>query len=98
MDGDPRNRSSNCRIWFRVFEVLEAHLVAVRDWPVSLRPDLKQIEAAMLAEWALNRQVSVQRGIAIATGQVSTLQGDNGHGDIPHGDSHGDHTDLNLRS
>jgi uncharacterized protein len=98
IDGDPRNRSSNCRIWFRIFEVLEAHLVATRDWPVSLRPDLRQIETAMLGEWTANRQCSIRRGIelSVSPSQKRDITAD-GHGDIPHGDEHGDHTDYGRR-
>ena len=90
--GDFRNRSSNCRIWFRVLETLEAHLVAVRDCPISLHPQLSSIESAMLNEWKNNRACSIRRGIDLARG-TSSPNYSSTHGDVPHGDSHGDHND-----
>ena len=91
--GDPRNRSANCQVWFRMFSYLEQVLVYAREQPVSLRPDRKKIEQAMLREWTSGNQPSVARGIALAEGRSQTIGGSNGHADVPHGDQHGDHWD-----
>jgi len=93
--GDFRNRSSNCDIWTGVFEMMESFVLAARETPVSLHPNRADLEQAMLGEWANGRNCSISRGIRIASGeaQQARLEVD-GHGDVPHGDSHGDHTDA----
>lgn len=94
INGDPRNRSANCRVWFRTLSYLEQVLVYARIRPVSLHPTLGQIESAMLNEWGAGRTVSVQRGVELASEPGSSCRSfSNGHGDVPHGDEHGDHTD-----
>jgi uncharacterized protein len=93
MLGDPRNRSANCGIWFRLFEHLEAALLATRELPLSLAPHRKQIEAAALWEWEAGRQVSIRRASALA----SRGSGFNSSSAVEHGDAHGDHTDFGGR-
>jgi len=73
IDGDWRNRTVNCRLWYSLFERIE------QDNPVSLlSEDRKQA--------IINRLLAVH---SVNSG---------GHGDVPHGDKHGDHTDYGIRA
>jgi len=73
IDGDWRNRTVNCRLWYLLFERVE------QDNPVSLlSEDRKQA--------IINRLLAVH---SVNSG---------GHGDVPHGDKHGDHTDYGIRA
>jgi uncharacterized protein len=71
IDGDWRNRTVNCRLWYSLFEKIE--LDARQDKNVRiLCCDKKQ---------------------KIVDRILSGVHPVNSHGDTPHGDSHGDHTD-----
>jgi len=101
LEGDFRNRSRDCRIWFGLLEHVEGELVAGGEVPVSLRPELPQIEAAMLDGWKRGRIMTVADGLegaAAAAGNASRPVPAGSHGDAPHGDAHGDehgdHTDF----
>lgn len=95
IDGDWRNRPTDCKVWMGLFEAAERDLIRVGETPVSRRADLPLIEAAMLREWEAGRPVQVWRGIELATVAPSQRQDtpQNGHSDSPHGDQHGDHWD-----
>jgi uncharacterized protein len=90
IDGDWRNRSRDCPTWFAMFEREERRLSAAGRVPVSLRPDLPKIEAAMMGAFERGQFMSVKGAVAVAEGRApaaGTLG--NFHGDH-HGDSHGD--------
>jgi uncharacterized protein len=70
IDGDWRNRTVNCRLWYSLFETIE------RDQPQLLSECAKRTKIANLLS---------------AVHPVNS-----GHGDIPHGDHHGDHTDYGI--
>jgi uncharacterized protein len=69
IDGDWRNRTVNCRLWFSLFERIE------KDQPVVLSDYVKETKIANL---------------------LAGVHPVNSHGDVPHGDSHGDHTDYGI--
>lgn len=82
IDGDWRNRSEQCQVWFRVFEKLEADLVRAGRVPLSLSPLRPKLEAAMIASWRAGRNMSIAQAVQIATGQAVTANlGDRDHGD-----------------
>ncbi|HEX2252429.1 MAG TPA: radical SAM protein, partial [Thermoanaerobaculia bacterium] len=51
-DTDWRNRSEHCALWMRLFEHLEAELVAEGRVPLSLHPLREAVERELVALWA----------------------------------------------
>jgi uncharacterized protein len=51
LEGDWRNRTEYCGLWFGLFEQLEGELAAEGRQPLSQRPDRDDIEARLLNEW-----------------------------------------------
>jgi len=72
IDGDWRNRTVNCKLWYSLFQKMEWD-----NFGQLLSSDKKQaIVDRILAVHSVNSQ----------------------HGDTPHGDSHGDHSDYGVRA
>lgn len=92
--GDWRNRSMYCALYYGLFEDEEARLRQSGTVPVSLAPDREEIERAMVEVWSRGGRLSVSGARKVAAGQVSSMPSAGAHGDQPHGDSHGDHTDY----
>lgn len=102
IDGDWRNRSEQCGLWYRLFEAIEQDLVAVGVKPISLdSPRRQAVEAALLADWTAGRGGNREHGDhwdapdgTSHTDAGFALHGDAGvtttHGDV----AHGDHTDA----
>jgi uncharacterized protein len=95
INGDWRNRSEQCPVWFGLFEELEAEFVADNRVPLSLAEDRVVLEGAIVNAWARGKRVTLKsarsrlrRGVA-----AMSVGEDEGHGDIPHGDEHEDHWD-----
>jgi len=95
IDGDWRNRSEQCPIWFALFEQLEKQLVAAGETPLSIAPDRQQLESVMVQLWDSGRRAPLRAGREFLTQQTTKIAGENDHGDVPHGDEHGDHWDGN---
>jgi uncharacterized protein len=96
IDGDWRNRTADCKIWMTLFGVLEQEMLAAGEKPLSLNfEERATLEQAMLQVWEAGRHVSLRYALAhVRTGKPvlgSLFNVD--HGDIPHGDQHGDHWD-----
>ena len=49
IDGDWRNRSANCRVWFELFAMIEGEMIREELSPVSQRLDLLELESRMLS-------------------------------------------------
>jgi uncharacterized protein len=98
VDGDWRNRSRYCRVWYSLFERVEAELVAAGEIPVTRRADFAKVEAAMLAAWERDHRSTVEQAIRAAESgsQAGSRKVGIVHADVPHGDheDHGDHVDL----
>lgn len=89
IDGDWRKRTVDCRVWYRLFERLEAQLIE----PLSVSPERPVIESTLLGAWRSG--VAMPIAVARKTRAGSYVRTESGwHGDAPHGDSHGDHTDY----
>ena len=93
IDGDWRNRSMYCALYFALFADEEARLRKSGIVPVSLAPDREAIERAMVDVWSRGGRFSVSAARKVASGRVTGTGAGGTHGDVPHGDSHGDHTD-----
>lgn len=96
INGDWRNRSEHCEVYLELFAQLEADLVAAGEEPVSLRGDLADIEATMLAAWAGGHNVTIYAAMRHLDGtEPLQLGAADAHADVPHGDSdvHQDHLD-----
>lgn len=55
MDGDWRNRTEHCELWYRVYEHIEADLIDSGAQPLSQSPRRGDIEAEVLADWSQGR-------------------------------------------
>ncbi len=93
IDGDWRNRSEQCPIWFALFEEMERQLVKAGEAPLSLAPDRPALEAAMVQLWDQGGQTTLKAAREYVAKQIVMRAGDHPHGDAPHGDEHGDHWD-----
>src|SRR5262249_32321309 len=51
IDGDWRNRTEHCEVWFRLFSLMEAKLIREGKQPISLDGNLKYLEENMLSAW-----------------------------------------------
>lgn len=59
IDGDWRNRSEQCPVWFRMFEDLEADMLRSGREPLSVSPDRALVESEMIRNWENGRNVSI---------------------------------------
>jgi uncharacterized protein len=76
IDNDWRNRTVHCKVWYRLFELVEKEVLLELRLPVSRDPKaLKQLEQQILS--------------SPAGDHGDSAHGDS-HGDAPHGDHHGD--------
>lgn len=83
IDGDWRNRSEHCSVWYGMFSLVERELLEQNYVPVTERPErLRQLELKVLAESVNDYSPHGDE------------HGDTPHGDIPHGDAHGDEVHL----
>lgn len=94
--GDWRNRTEKCPVWFALFEDFERQLVMTGTIPLSLSPARPDVEARAIAAWSRGDNPSIASLLAGAAGAGAVPN--RAHGDTPHGDSHGDHTDTGART
>jgi uncharacterized protein len=59
IDGDWRNRSEQCPVWFRTFEQLEGDLVRSGKEPLSLRPERVSVENEVIRGWEVGKNITV---------------------------------------
>lgn len=78
IDGDWRNKTVNCLLWYSLFERIEKDLIN-NGIKVLSQSDKKALEGMLLGAWK---------------GQHQDVPHGDAHGDSPHGDDHGDHTDI----
>ncbi len=93
IDGDWRNRSEQCPIWYALFEELEGQMVAAGEQPLSLSSDRPLLEAGMVQLWDTGGQSSLRAARAYLANHAAGIVAGAEHGDVPHGDEHGDHWD-----
>jgi uncharacterized protein len=78
IDGDWRNRTSNCRLWYSLFDRIEEDLI--KDGVQILSGDQKKLKESNL--------------VKMWSGEHGDSPHGDAHGDSPHGDAHGDHSDI----
>ncbi len=61
IDGDWRNRTEHCDIWFQLFEHVESRLCEDGYVPISRDRHRLSLEGAMLAEWAQRRNPTLTK-------------------------------------
>lgn len=91
IDGDWRNRSEQCQIWFRLFEHLEREVIQSGHAPISRWPTLAQVEQVFISAWERGTTMSVSQAISTgspAPGSTCSSHGD--HWDAPDGYEHED--------
>jgi len=104
IDGDWRNRSSQCSVWKQLLRDAEEQLLDAGELPLSVSPERIGIEADLVGQWVdggtatiaeILRRRTDGRHPAADTGAESSgatsAHGDAAHGDVPHADRpHGD--------
>jgi len=64
LDGDWRNRTEHCEVWKKLYRHIEDHLLDKGYFPVSVQPNRKYLEQAMLDAWASGNNPSMQQTLA----------------------------------
>lgn len=65
IDGDWRNRSEHCSLWFQLFIHVEAQLVARGETPLSLREDdRRRVEAGLVSAWEQGINPTIEQVLA----------------------------------
>lgn len=64
IDGDWRNRTEHCGVWKWMFRIAEERLLDAGEFPLSVQPNRKYLEAEMLAAWAAGSNPTLQDTIA----------------------------------
>ena len=103
IDGDWRNRTQDCRVWYTLYEQLEAQLTDQGKDVVTQYPARLELEGIFLDAWANGRYTNIASAIKQwerQTEQAANSSGTNGHGDYTdHGDiPHRDHTDYDHKN
>jgi len=81
IDGDWRNRTEHCEVWFDLLEQLEFELAVKGKIPLSLQPRRSDVENALIAAWTAGRNPSLAsilrnlgiRGVTDWTDEVKRL-------------------------
>lgn len=60
IDGDWRNRSEHCGLWFALFEHAENSLLQLGVTPLSLSEDLQVVDQRLLAAWRRGENPSIE--------------------------------------
>lgn len=102
IDGDWRNKSSDCGLWKHLFEVMESRVLREGIVPLTLSPLRPLVEQVILEGWKKGQNLSVGQALRIVaqrTGQ--TLGGPQAQGAAPSlavgpaaDPEHGDHWDY----
>jgi uncharacterized protein len=71
IDGDWRNRTEYCEVWFTIFEHFERELVAAGRWTLSRSGRRRAVEAALLGAWTEGRALSVADAVLAARAESS---------------------------
>lgn len=98
IDGDWRNRTADCAVWYRAFEHVEAELLAEGQSPISAEQARLQAATVQLLDRSLRNEQGQNRphgdhwdapdGYAHADGPITV------HGDQGMTQMHGDHSDA----
>jgi len=59
INGDWRNRSEQCPVWFRVFEQLEGDLIRAGREPISVSHRRAGVEMEMIRNWEAGRNMTM---------------------------------------
>ncbi len=101
IDNDWRNRTRFCEAWQALFNHIEKRIKGLIPNIYTVPeidykdPRISQINLGVGgSSWRKNRQKNVQESIESTKNEQGKRV--NGHGDRPHGDEHGDHTDRAL--
>ncbi len=60
IDGDWRNRTEQCEIWKKLFRHMEDRLLDKGYFPLSVQPERKVLEQAMLKAWSVGQNPTMQ--------------------------------------
>lgn len=93
-EGDWRLRSTHCDVLKEQFADMERKLRGVGEIPITQQPYLKKIEQAMIAVWSRGGYISLDHAVQIAKDGKTDPSDPNWQ--VPHGNAHGDHTDMSL--
>lgn len=103
---DWRNRTDHCHTIRALYQHYERRMLRLGQMPVSQSPERERMERALLDKFTRGQRSGLAGLKDCTTGHgdgytdqhgdhtdMVRTHGDVAHGDIPHGDQHGDHTD-----
>ena len=89
IDGDWRNKTEHCEVWMSLFDSLETKMVANGETPLSLAPELPELEKRFAVMWQNGGRPTmapllddIRNDRPLLNGAITA--------DMTHGDSHGD--------
>lgn len=94
--GDWRLRTTYCDVFKALFAEAERRTLAIGEVPVSLLPHRLEMEARLYRSWAAGQELYLGDLLRAPAGTTASCCETVDHGDQPHGDSHGDHTDEGM--
>jgi uncharacterized protein len=94
IDNDWRNKTQDCLVWATLFEYLENELLSQGQAPFSISPLRQQVETMHIDAWMQGQNTSMVMCLHQINSEKHPQEPCNSsHGDVPHGDEHGDHFD-----
>ena len=89
INGDWRNKTEHCEVWMSLFDSLETKMVANGETPLSLAPELPELEKRFAVMWQNGGRPTmapllddIRNDRPLLNGAITA--------DMTHGDSHGD--------
>lgn len=90
---DWRAKSSYCTLYKALFRTVEQELLDDGIVPLSLQSRRVELERLMDAHYQRGNRLTIRAGLELLEKGWAADESGGQHGDAPHGDSHGDHTD-----
>jgi uncharacterized protein len=72
IEGDWRNRTEHCGVWYDLFAEIEESLIVAGKVPLSIHPVREAIEAHMVARWEAGANPSIAASQAAVSAAVDT--------------------------
>jgi uncharacterized protein len=61
--GDWRNKTEHCRIWFRLYELLEQEMLLAGEHPLSTVPHRNAVETALVEAWSVGKNIGISQAL-----------------------------------
>lgn len=63
IDGDWRNKTEHCSIWFRLYELLEKEMLLAGEHPLSTAPNRKAVESSLISAWSRGKNIGISQAL-----------------------------------